>query len=349
MKAFQLIEISAGTPYDMGKQYGEKARAQIRGGVQGYKQMFTGRLGVDWEKAKRRAMAYVPLVESTFPALVEECKGIADGAGVDFDDIMLLNCRYEILKFPNANECTSFAVLPEASDGSTTFVGQNWDYRAGIIDNVVVMRTEEPDGTRIIGLAEAGQVIRNGMNSYGIGLCANNLQSIHDSGGVGIPSTFMRRAVLSCKSFSEAVETVRKAARSVSCNYMLASSEGLAVDLETYPGGVDEISPTQGILAHANHFVVQPHIHALEVSPRGDRLDELLRAKRGSIDVAHIIACLCDHANYPQAICRHPADVKIPLEYRTITVGSAIYDLGHGVAFVAAGPPCEAEYVKYSL
>jgi len=349
MKTFQFVEVSPGTPYEMGKQYGEQAGSKIRAGVDGYKKMFTERLGVDWEKAKRRALAHVPLVESAFPEILEECRGIADGAGVGFDDIMLLNCRYEILKFPQANECTSFAVLPEASGGSVTYVGQNWDYRAGIIDSIVVIRAKEQDGTRVIGLAEAGQVIRNGMNSHGIGLCANNLQSIYDSAGVGIPSTFMRRAVLRCRSFKEAVETVKKAARAVSCNYMLASAEGAAVDLETYPGGVDEIHPTQGIVAHANHFVVQSHIHALETSPRGDRLQELLSAKRGSIDVAHIMKCLCDHANYPQAICRHPRDVTIPLEYRSITVGSAIYDLTRGVALVAAGPPCEAEYVKYSL
>ena len=349
MRAFQLIEVKADTPLERGRQYGEQARGKIRAGIEDYRRLFAETSSMSWETIKKYALTYLSMIKRIFPDMMEEAQGIALGAKVGIDEIMVLNCRYEITKFPHPNECTSFAVLPEASAGQKTYLGQNWDYRAGIIDNVVLVRLEESDGTRILGLAEAGQLIRNGFNNHGIGLCANNLQSIYDSRGVGIPVTFLRRKALSCRSFAEAGKLIINAERAVSCNFMLAASEGQAVNLETYPGGVDLIEPFHGIIAHANHFVVQPEIHALEVSPRGDRLDQLLREKHGTLNVAMLSECLSDHQNYPQAICRHPSDVGIRWGRRGITVAGVIYDLAESTAYVCAGPPCAGEFIAYQL
>ena len=43
-----------------------------------------------------------------------------------------------------------------------------------------------------MGLTEAGQVLRSGVNTHGIGLVSNNLQSIYDSWNVGIPTVFLQ-------------------------------------------------------------------------------------------------------------------------------------------------------------
>lgn len=349
MRTFKLVEIKAAAPFERGGQYGEQAREKILEGIEDYKRLFAETNSMDWDIIKKKAYSYIPLIEETFPDIMDEVKGIAAGAGVGIDEIMVLNCRYEITKFPRPNECTSFAILPEASEDNKTYVGQNWDYRAGILDNVVMLHVQETDGTRIFGLAEAGQVIRNGFNSHGIGLCANNLQSIYDSGGLGIPVTILRRKVLSCRAFDQAKDLIINAQRSVSCNFMLASAEGRALDLETYPGGVDLIQPVDGVITHANHFVVNPKNEALEATPRDKRLEQLLREKQGSINIKHIKRCLSDHENYPKAICRHPSDVSKRLGMRSITVAGVIYDFKDGTAYVCAGPPCEGEFIPYKL
>lgn len=357
MRAFQIVKVRPGTPREMGMQYGRQAREKILAGLDDYRLLFEETDAMDWSGMKAYSLTFVPRLREVLPEITEEAEGIAEGAGVDLADIMLLNCRYEITKFPDpdkadkerANECTSFALLPEATAERKTLVGQNWDYRAGIIDNVVVVHMEQPDGTRILGLAEAGQVIRNGFNSHGIGQCANNLQSIHDRRGTGIPVTFVRRKVLSSRSFDEAVKFVAEAPRDVSVNFMLASSEGRALDLEAFPGGADRIEPADGVLVHANQFVVDPAKDALQPTPRGERLEALLREKHGSIDVSHIVRCLSDHENYPKALCRHPADVSLRLSRRSITVAAVIYDLEAGIARICAGPPCEGEFVLHNL
>ena len=351
MRTFQYVKIEPGSPHEMGIQYGRQARGKILAGLEDYRQLFAETCDMPWSEILAYAATFIPLVEEALPEIMQEVRGIAAGAEVGIHDLMVLNCRYEITKFPRPSECTSFALLPEAAKDGKTFVGQDWDYRAGILDNVVVVHFLQPDGTRILGLAEAGQVIRNGFNSHGIGLCANNLQSIHDRRGTGIPVTFLRRKVLSSRTFDEARRLVENEndRRDVSCNMMLASAEGRALDLETYPGGTDFIRPVDGILTHANHFEVNPKNEALETSPRGERLRRLLEEKKGEIDVPHIIRCLSDHENYPKAICRHPSDVSLRLGRRGITVAGAIYDLAGGTARICAGPPCEGEFVEYTL
>jgi len=349
MRTFQLVEIEGKTPYERGVEYGAQAKEKIQSGIEGYKLFFGQTSKINWDGIRKYAASYVPLIQKEMPEILAEAQGIAAGANVKFEDLMVLNTRYELTKFPQEKECTTCAVLPEASEGGKTLLVKNWDYRAGILNNIVILHIKEPDGAQIIGITEAGQLIREGFNSYGIGLCNNSLQSVHDSRGEGIPVTFLRRKIFTCKTFDEAKKLLLTTKRSVSNNMMLASKDGKAVNIEAYPGGCDVLEPTEGILAHANHFVVHPRLNALEDSPRGERLASLLRKKHGSITVDYIKKCMSDHENYPKAICRHPSDVAIPLARRGMTVAGMIIDFCELSVHICAGPPCEGEYLKFAM
>ena len=124
MTKFQLIEVKAPTPYERGVQYGEQASEKICAGIDDYRLLFAETCDMSWETIKKNAMAYVLMVERIFPEIIEEIRGISVGAGVGIDEIMVLNARYEITKFPRLNECTSFAILPEASNDNETYIGQ---------------------------------------------------------------------------------------------------------------------------------------------------------------------------------------------------------------------------------
>lgn len=349
MRKFQVVDIDGDTPYERGIRYGAQAKEKISSGIDGYRAYFEQTTGWGWEQVKKYAASYVPLIREQMPEILSEAEGIAAGAGIPFEDLMVLNTRYEITKFPAEKECTTCAVLPQASEGEKTFLVKNWDYRAGILDNIVILRIKEPDGSQVIGLSEAGQLIREGFNSHGIGLCNNSLQSVYDSRGEGIPVTFLRRRVLSCKTFADAKNLLKTTKRSVSNNMMLASAEGKAVNIEAYPGGCDILEPENGILTHANHFTVNPALNALEDSPRGERLASLLEEKRGSVSSDYLKKCMSDHENYPKAICRHPSDVSIPLSRRSMTVAGMIIDLTESVVHICAGPPCEGEFVEFAM
>jgi hypothetical protein len=59
--------------------------------------MFAYYRAFDWPEMQRRARAFLPPLENEAPHLVEEMHGIAAGAGVQFEEILALNTRIELL------------------------------------------------------------------------------------------------------------------------------------------------------------------------------------------------------------------------------------------------------------
>ena len=348
MDQFKTIEITGKTFFEKGNCYGSNARHLIALCINSYKEHFAKNSELSWEQLRTYAMSFLPKINQEMPEILEEARGIANGAQVPFEDIMVINCRYEITRQPESNECTTAAILPTAGGGKTYLV-KNWDYRAGIMDHIVILHIKEKDGPSILGLSEAGQMIREGFNSHGVGLCNNGLTSVYDHSGSGIPVTFLRRKVLGCSSFESAKELLISAQRSVSNNMLLVSADGYAVDIEANPLGCDTIECTDGILTHANHFVRTPHLNATEKSPRDERLYQLLHKNHSHIDVPYIKQCVADHANIPKSICSHPSDLSIPLENRGMTVAALIIDFSDQCFHVCAGPPCAGKFQSIPL
>lgn len=350
MKMFPLIEITAAAPFDRGAQYGEQAKERIGICVNHYHERFT-KSGQKWEAVKDYAMRYMAMAEKYTPDILEEAKGIAGGSGYSLEEIMVVNCRYEISKFPKISECTTAAVLPEASASGSTYLIKNWDYSQEIIPHLALLRIRSADGYSAFGITEAGQMVRDGFNSHGVAFVNNNLQSVYDSTGTGLPATFVRKRLWESKTFECACNFLIKTARSVSCNTMIAHKSGVARDFEAYPGGAGIIEPTGSILTHANHFVVNPKIDALKDRPknRDTRLYELLNSRNGSITPEYIMECMRDHKYFTLSICGHPDENGDDYSRNRCTVSSMIMNLTEGIVHVCAGAPCKGEYIEFSL
>lgn len=347
---FPLIEMTATKPFERGSQYGEQAKQKIDVCIEHYRERFANG-GQTWETVKDRAMQCVPLAQKYTPDVLEEAGGIAYGAGRSLEEIMVVNCRYEISKFPKISECTTAAVLPDASADRKTYLIKNWDYSQAIAGHVVLLRIRTADGFSAFGITEAGQMVRDGFNSYGVAFVNNNLQSVYDTPGTGLPVTFIRKILWESKTLQSAGDFLMNAERQVSCNTMIANKSGKVTDFETYPGGTHTIEPVGGILTHANHFVTNPRIDALGNRPknRDARLYELLNAKNGSMTPEYIMECMRDHKYYTLSICGHPDENGDEYSRDRCTVSSMIMDLSGGVAHVCAGAPCEGEYVRFEL
>ena len=124
---YPLIEITAETPFERGVQYGSQAVDRIGICIEYYKEAFQ-KQGFTWDEAKAYAMGYVPVIEESMPEILEEAKGLASGSGRELAEIRAVNCRYEISKISKPEECTTAAVLPEASRGGKTYAVKNWDF-----------------------------------------------------------------------------------------------------------------------------------------------------------------------------------------------------------------------------
>ena len=365
MEAFRCVKVRSADPFTRGVQYGEQTKDLIRLGIEGYRRHFAKTLSQTWEEILKKSHLYLDLLDRDFPEELAEARGIAEGSGVDLDAIMALNCRYEILKLknlPQEKECTSGAVLPEAARGGKTFLIKNWDYRPWVEDHALILDIDDTRGTHIVGLTEAGQFIRDGMNNHGVSVCGNNLTSVFDTGEVGAPVTFVRRKALNCRDFAQACDVIKNSPRGVSCNILVASGEGKAVDLEATPGGVFALEPEAGIVTHANHMVAGAKYCTNHGSKfRDGVLRRRLMEHHGELELKSLCSCLTDHemkpgwpTQYPEsdcleAVCSHIPHGDVDVDKIWKTIASSIYDLSDRVAYICKGCPCEGEFIAYPL
>ena len=87
----------AGNPRERGRGYGEQARERIERSIEAYGQVFLAYAGWDWEQVRHEAARYEAPIAAFDRRYVEEIRGIAEGAGVDVEDVLSINVRTEVM------------------------------------------------------------------------------------------------------------------------------------------------------------------------------------------------------------------------------------------------------------
>ena len=94
--SFLVIEVQ-GTPYECGYQYGQAAAELIRNNIEAYLRIFQFHADLDRDLALQKAERFLPEIERYNADLLEEMRGIADGAEVSLNEVALLNTRTELM------------------------------------------------------------------------------------------------------------------------------------------------------------------------------------------------------------------------------------------------------------
>ena len=342
---FPLVVVE-GTPGERGYRHGAEARERVARSVDIHRRAIRLYGGLEWSAAAERAAAYLPILREYAPEMVEELRGIAEGAGLPFADILTLNTRYELTFTPRlAGGCTSFAVLPEASANGHTYLGQNWDNLFALVDACLVLKVVQAPGPSYLTVTEAGVPAMVGLNAAGIGIARNALIVAGGDGRPGVTMNATHYRVLNAQRFGDALGAV-VAARLGSPLCYVIGAPGEALALEAAPPLSDYVHDDAGILTHANHFE-SPRLHVEDLGKaalpdslfRARRLRRTLEARRGSLDVPAIFAALSDHFNYPNSLCRHP-DERDAADGRWGTVCTAVMDLDDRVLHLSDAQPC---------
>jgi isopenicillin-N N-acyltransferase-like protein len=355
--------ILTGDPDACGRQYGEKARDLIRRSIAIYQQAFYDAAQVSWDQVLDFAKTFLKGIEKFDGTLVEEMKGMAQGAGVAFEEILAINLRTEILfglrqrRIPEG--CTAFCALPEITANGHTILAQNWDYKPFAAETVMLLQIQPKGAPEILTLVEAGQFARMGMNSAGHGFCNNYIQCETDGQNMerGIPTPFIRRKALRQGKYYEVLAAIIHSPRSFSGNYLVATADGDgdAINIEATAQTAYFLYPQNGLVVHSNHLkgagpgYVGAMRQGVENSIYRDRrLETLLRRKAGRIGPEVAKEAFQDHFGYPYSICRHPDEKKRSVD-QWRTNASVIMDLTAKVMWVAAGPPCQFAYERYGF
>ncbi len=364
---FPFVEIH-GSPRARGRMHGQQAADRIRRGIGHYLSQFAA-YGLDRVAIGRHVEGYLPRIQAFDPGMVEEMRGIAEGAAVDFEAIVLLNARTELLyearevrDAARASEsaapdgCTGVVVLPEATGAGRLIHALNWDWKAECAETSIVMLIRRDDGPDVLTFAEAGALSRAGLNGAGIAITANYIESDRDFESPGIPLALVRRKALEAETFAQAIGVIVSTDKLTSNNLILSHRDGVAIDFECAPREAFALYPDKGLLVHANHWT---HPSALakyrdvgirntpDSLYRDHRVRSLLERNIGKITPQDVVAALRDDFGAPYAVCRAPlANSRGNL---TATVATLMFDSTAGTIEITPLPALNRASTTYRL
>jgi len=332
-----------GTHRELGGQHGEQASRQIKAHIE----MLGGKPRRSEEQLRQRVSRFQPIFERYCPHLLEEMRGLAEGAGVTLEQAMLCNIRGELGSAPAAG-CTSYAIGPNGTARRKVIAGQNADLGSSMISLAYVLHLQPKNKPEVLIWTFGGMLGYHGMNSAGVAHFSNAL-----SGGprsrFGLPEYLYERLMLECSSTEQVIDILRKLPLASNENFMICDGQGNIADVEATTAGPEILRDEgTGYLAHTNHFLSERYATAdnLKLSlgdsaGRQKRMDALIKSRYGSIEVEDLKRFLSDHDGHPTSICRHSSDMQ--------TVASMISEPARRCMHVALGNPCRQRYVTYSM
>lgn len=275
------------------------------------------------------------------PELLDEMRGLAKAAEVDYDALMtmILTAPFDPAEVPG---CSVLAVLPERSADGRPIVGRNYDYFHDISEESATTYRTYPEG-RYASLGDCDIWVgrEDGLNEAGlfVGIAAFFVPGLQP----GLTFWLIVRLVLDrCATVDEGLELIQKVPHAGSWTYLLADQSGQAVVVEPTVKGIAVRYPEDGLLVMTNHAVCpewagKENFVPSDSHPRYNRLRQLLGGDKliSAEDVKH---ALRDHEGL---VCSHGAHFP---DRKFGTLWSVIGRPSERQLDIAAGFPCQAEY-----
>lgn len=354
---FDILRVR-GSNYEIGLQLGEAMKRTIPKAID---QIYEYELGVFYkmltkgensphipemtrEKAIEKTREFLPLFERYCPGVLDELRGIAKGAGVTFEEALLLQVRGEVVYAMSAG-CTAFALSGRVTKSGRVLIGQNWDYKVDL-DLLHLLHVTPNDAPARLMFTFVGLTSFMGLNSKGVSHFGNSLP--WGWCNVAIPHYPIKWRIYH-ETTMDGVRAVLNQTKTVQPgNYVLCDGKGDIADAELTPEGIVWLEDTDGFFVHTNHFLGEPFASRADLPPllvdsvpRYERLRSLVKANVGKIDVPMLREFLSDHEHYPTSICRH--------EESMYTSASMIAEPERGLMHVCAGNPCTGEFVTHEV
>ena len=302
----RIVEL-AGTPYEMGLAHGRTLKAEIRELVGRWKRDLEANYGVPPDAFIRRFLGrtdFKPAIDRWTPGLLDEVRGIADGAGLDFDTIyayQLIDETWAMGPDLGFAKCTSVAAGPR--NGRPAFVAQNLDIPVFYHGYQTVLRIrDDKDGLEALVFTIPGILGSNGLNSRSVGVCVNAVTQLAYS-AKGLPVDFAVRGILRQKTYEQAVKFLEDIRPAAPQTYVIGGPREAAV-FERSAGKMSKFVPFEGagFSYHTNHPMINDDFNprfpetlqrngmSLEtyraVCPRFNDLARLLKDNSAVIDLA---------------------------------------------------------------
>ena len=292
-------------------------------------------------------------------AAVEELEGWAAGAGMEFRQLFVLNCKSEIEAFIDSRcgcaGCTTVAF----ADDDGLLVWHNEDGHKAYQGKMFVLDAAVPGVPRAVGLVYPGIMAGNApwVNDQGIVMTTNYIPSakVH----AGIPRYFLDRMAMEARTAEDAIAIVCHPERAYAFHHIVADLKTRRA--WTVEGNPDKISQREvkGLVLHTNHL----RWEGMKDEPQFEKyikLSSMPRLASVTKDLAGIAAprredvikAVSTHEGAPYSVCRHPAKGS-----SGATLGAALFEATKGAPQGAApfaveywkGQPCLGKVATYPV
>lgn len=354
-KSLPILHVK-GSHRQIGQEIGEAMTRQIQHCIKNARSLIKDAkniLELDWEGAVIQARKYIPFAQERYPKYLEEMEGIAEGAGVQFDDLATLTALEGVtMDALHLTKCTSLAVNDEHTADEHVLIAHNEDWLPEDEPDLYVVHATPDDDPPFLAMSYGGLLPNIGFNAHGIGQCCDTVYP-NDS-RIGVPRVIASRAVLSACTIDEAIRHMLSPQRAAGYNHLLAHESGELYNVEVSARQFDILYGWDGYVAHTNHYL-SPVMQAVESEPdeliatrvRYFRALRLLR-QTNKHTVKSLQAIQRDHVNFPDSICNHAEHIGSPLD-REKTICSLVMDLNSRVMHIAWGNPCQNLYQTIHL
>ena len=315
-----------GTPYEQGRQLGAGAADLIAENVE-RAQALVQQVATGFDLSSYTAMTRrnEKWVSHTYPELLEEIQGIADGSGVEYFKVLHLNLNTDVAyarAYAMVHDCTQVLAMDRSTSDGKTYLAKTRDLTRGPTRQVLLHR-EYDDGTFRNEIQSAGQMtLPVGVNSFGVAVGTSGQWSrrvvvdlARGDSAWHIPN--LQIVLRQVHTAEEGVQIVRDQPRVAGMNMVIAD-ERTAYAVEITDSEVHVFEPDDGILVRTNHYL-SPALQHLAPTPgenpgtfeRYERASEMAMARHGHLGPQDMLGILSDHAEGGrESICRHANGVE---------------------------------------
>lgn len=273
-----VVRVS-GDPYSMGVEHGKAMAGQIAS-YAAERLVLAG--SSDWtgresSPAQLLALASACLEahEAFSPHLVEELAGVAAGAGVYIEQLLIAGGFTDFVDAVAAgrdgpaggrlaretDDCTAFLVPASRLEATGGALAQTWDMHEGSAEHLVLLEGRPRHAPAFTVYTTAGCLGMIGMNEAGVSVGINNLLAADGRAGVTWP--FVVRAMLEQESTAAALDVLFRAPLAGGHSYLVMDASGAGACVEAMPTRLHAVALEDLPVVHTNHCL-HPSTRAVE-------------------------------------------------------------------------------------
>ena len=251
------VLVVEGTPYDRGFQHGSLLKTDIHELVNIWKNDLSDTYQMPADSFIAAFVAgtdFISAIQAHTPNLLEELRGIADGAEIDFTTMYAYQLVDEVWVLGRQiveNRCTSFGV--QKTENNPTYTAQNLDIPFFHGYQTLLYVKDPSANLESFVLTFPGFIGANGMNNRPVSVVVNALMQLKPATD-GLPVAFVVRGVLEKDTYTNAVDFLHNIKHAAGQNYIIGSVEQMA-SYECSESEVTEFVPFENayFTYHTNH------------------------------------------------------------------------------------------------